>query len=407
MLSWGFIMTEIVSRPASAGLIARVQNILLRPSPTWDEIAAEPSSIRSIYMGYVVPLAAITPVATAIGMSVIGVNALFVSYHMPLLWAISQAVISYVLTLVLVYVQALIVDALVPSFGGTKDRLSAFKVSAYSWTPAWIAGIVCILPSLGMLVFLAALYGLYLLYLGLPKLMKVPQDKAIGYTAVVVIISIVMSLIVGAIAGAVGGIAMMGAHGPLAAATASRVSGTAVVPGVGSVDLNKMQAATEQMAAQASAMQNGSATVKVADPQALLALMPATFMGAARSDSSTDSGGAGGMAVANAEANYVLNGNSVRLKITDMGSMSGFGAMAQAVNMNHTQTTETGYEKVESKDGRVVSEKYDNANKSGTYSILAGSRISVEAEGSGVDMATLKNLVNAVDLNRAQALAAS
>ena len=193
----------------------------------------------------------------------------------------------------------------------------------------------------------------------------------------------------------------------MAAAVAPGVSGTVAVPGMGSVDLNKMQAATQQMEAQASAMQNGSATVKTVDPQALLGLMPASFMGATRSGATTDAGGAAGMAVANAEATYAVNGGTVRLKIADMGSMSGFGAMAQAVNINHTQTTETGYEKVESKDGRVVSEKYDNSSKSGSYSILAGSRISVEADGDGVDIGTLKAIVNAVDLNRAQGLAAN
>ncbi|MGQ2933191.1 MAG: YIP1 family protein, partial [Sphingopyxis sp.] len=49
---------------------------------------------------------------------------------------------------------------------------------------------------------LFALYGLYLLYLGLPVLMKVPQDKALGYTVVVVIVYIVLFLIVGAVVAA-------------------------------------------------------------------------------------------------------------------------------------------------------------------------------------------------------------
>ena len=217
-------MTDIVSRPASAGLIARVQNILLKPSPTWDEVAAEPSSIRSIYMGYVVPLAAIGPIAQAIGLTVFGINAIIVSYRVPLLWAVSQAIVAYVLTLVMVYVQALIIDALAPSFGGTKDRLNAFKVSAYSWTAAWIAGIFGILPMLSILGILG-LYSFYLMYRGLPKLMKAPEEKAVAYTAVVVIISIVLFLIVGGIAGAVGRMGMMGVGGPLTMATTPKAAG--------------------------------------------------------------------------------------------------------------------------------------------------------------------------------------
>lgn len=397
-------MTDIVSRPAAAGLIARVQNILLKPSPTWDEIAAEPSSIRSIYMGYVVPLAAILPVAQAIGLSVIGLW----YYHAPLLSALVRAILLYVMMLGVLYVQALIVDALAPNFGAIRNRLNAFKVSAYSWTPVFVGGIVLLLPQLAPLLFLAGLYGIYLMYLAVPKLMQAPQDKVVGYTAVIVVVQLVLSLVVGAIFGTVTGMGAMGLHGPLAAATAEhRVAGKVGVPGVGAMDLGKMQAAAEQMQAQASAMQNGTATVKAADPQALLALMPQSFMGAERSDATTDSGGAQGMAMANAEASYVINGNTIRLKITDLGSMGGFGAMAQAIDVNHTQTTETGYEKVESKDGRKTTESWDNSSKSGTYSVLAGSRIAVEAVGTGVDMNTLKTLVNGIDLGRAQALAAS
>jgi hypothetical protein len=55
-----------------------------------------------------------------------------------------------------------------------------------------VAGILQIIPALAVLAILGALYTLYLLYLGLPKLMKCPQDKAMGYTVVVVLATIVI-----------------------------------------------------------------------------------------------------------------------------------------------------------------------------------------------------------------------
>jgi len=93
--------------------------------------------------------------------------------------------------LVGVYVNALIIDALAPSFGGTKNNVKAFKVAAYSATAAWLAGIFGIIPMLAILS-IVGLYSLYLLYLGLPRLMGVSEDKAIGYTVVVVIAWIVV-----------------------------------------------------------------------------------------------------------------------------------------------------------------------------------------------------------------------
>ena len=70
----------------------------------------------------------------------------------------------------------------------------------YSLTASWIAGIFALLPGLRILTLLG-LYSLYLLYLGLPVLMKTPREKALGYTVVVIIAAIVLSLIISAIAG--------------------------------------------------------------------------------------------------------------------------------------------------------------------------------------------------------------
>ena len=115
--------------------------------------------------------------------------------------------VGYVLSLAMVYVIALIVDALAPSFGGQKDRIQALKTVAYCYTASWVAGIATILPWFGLLITLAGvIYGIYLLYLGLPHTMKCPQDKAAGYTAVSIIVVIVLSLVIGALVAGVAGV---------------------------------------------------------------------------------------------------------------------------------------------------------------------------------------------------------
>jgi hypothetical protein len=101
-----------------------------------------------------------------------------------------------VLSLVMVFVLALIIDAMAPTFEGTKSQVSALKLSAYASTAAFVGGIFSLLPSLSVLGAVAALYGIYLLYLGLPVLMKCPVDKAIAYTAVVVVCAIVGGFVI-------------------------------------------------------------------------------------------------------------------------------------------------------------------------------------------------------------------
>jgi hypothetical protein len=400
-------MSEIVSKPSQPAppLVDRVKNILLKPSPTWDVIATEPADIKSIYLGYIIPLAAIGPIASAIGMSLIGVGAFGFSYKTPLVWAATGAIVQFVLALVMVFVMALVIDALAPSFGGQKNQQQAFKVAAYSGTAGWLAGIFAILPPLGVLGLLG-LYSLYLLYVGLPKLMNVPKDKAVGYTAVTVIIMIVLWFIAGLISAPIYRFGMPGGFmsGAATGATGAAV-GTVAVPGVGSMDLNKMEQAAKEMEAQANAMQAGQTNVKTVDPAQLLALLPENYRGAARSDTSTEANQAGGVAVSGAKASYNVGDGTIRVEINDLGSMGGLTAMAGAFNVNSTEKTETGYKTIASNNGRVVTEEYDNNAKSGSYSVLLAPRISIEAHGDNVDMATLKGLVDGVDLSRAESLA--
>jgi hypothetical protein len=174
-------------RGGTKSLVNRVKDILMTPKTEWDVIDAEPSTIGGIYSSYVAILAAIGPVASLIGQQVFGIY----GYKPPMMYSVTMAVLMYVVALVSVYVSSLIIDALAPSFGGTKDSVKAFKVAAYSATAAWVAGIFGIIPMLGILA-IVGLYSLYLLYLGLPKLMRVAQDKAMGYTIVVIVVQIIL-----------------------------------------------------------------------------------------------------------------------------------------------------------------------------------------------------------------------
>jgi hypothetical protein len=181
-------------------LVDRVKNIILTPKTEWEVIDAEPATVGDLYKGYIIPLAAIGPIAQAIGFSVFGMPVPFLgTYRTPVGAAVTSAVITYVLMLIGVYVLALIIDALAPTFGGTRSQIQALKVAAYSYTPAWVAAIFGLIPVLSWLSILG-IYSLYLLYLGLPVLMKTPKEKALPYTAVVIIVAIVLSILIAMVA---------------------------------------------------------------------------------------------------------------------------------------------------------------------------------------------------------------
>ena len=187
-------------------LVDRTKSILLSPQQEWQAIDEEETSIGGLVTGYVVPLAAIGPVASLIGMEIFGISVPSVgTYRVPIGAALRQGIAQYVMALVGVFVLALIIDKLAPYFRVEENRYQALKVAAYSSTPVWVVGIVGLIPALSILRLLGLFYSLYLLYLGLPTLMRVPQHKVMGYTVVVIICAVVLFFLIGVIAAQLGG----------------------------------------------------------------------------------------------------------------------------------------------------------------------------------------------------------
>jgi hypothetical protein len=396
-------MTVIEPGTSSSDLVGRVKRLLLSPSAEWERIDAEPATIKGLYVGYVCILAAIPPIAGLIGGQVFGIGGF--GFHMKpaLVSSIVSAVVAYGLSLLSVFLVALIIDALAPSFDGQKDRVQAFKVAAYSYTAAWVFGVLGIVPALGIIAALASLYGFYLLYLGLPKLMKAPKEKALGYTAVTILCAIVLSIVIGMITGVVAGAAMLGSGLANHAVNTGTMSGTMEVNGA-KVDLGKLDAASKKMEAAAARMEAGKNAPSV-PAETLKGLLPGAVAGFQRTGLETNSGGAGGMSMAVATGDYQKDGASFRLAVTDLGAMAGMAALASAVNAQSTKETQTGYEKSGTVDGRLTTEEWDREAKSGRYSILVGERFSVEANGNADSVDVLKQAVASVDAGRLEGLA--
>jgi hypothetical protein len=166
-------------------LVERVKAILLSPKTEWVVIESETGDANYLFTNYVALLAAVPAVASFIGYTLAGVG---------IGRALIVAILVYIGQCVGWYVAALVIDALAPTFGGRKSMPDALKVAAYSGTASWLAGIFQIIPPLSFLS-IVGLYSVYLLWLGLPILMKAPVDRATGYTAAVFAVMFVIAII--------------------------------------------------------------------------------------------------------------------------------------------------------------------------------------------------------------------
>lgn len=381
------------------GLVDRVKAILLTPKEEWPKIEAEPATIGSIMTGWVVPLAAIGPVAGFIGGQLFGFGAFGFSFKPSLMGGLSMALTSYVMALVGTFVFALIIDALAPTFGGTKNNVQAMKVAAYGATAGMVGGIFGLIPSLGMLGLLAGLYSLYLLYLGLPQLMKAPEDKAVAYTAVAVVCAIVLGLVAGAVSRAVM---------PSPVSSYSESGGTVTMPGGGTIDTDRMKAAAERMEARAQGVETRSATLQSATPveaAKLQALLPASLGSLARTSIESERMNAGIMGASTAKARYENGDEHLRLSITDMAGAGAIAAMGAAFGVERTKQTADGYEKTGIVNGRMTIEEWKGPNRRAKFGIIYGDRFLVEAEGEVASIDVVKAAVASVDGQALEAMA--
>src|SRR5262249_29835656 len=164
-------------------ITGRVKGIRRTPEPEWPAIDPEPGTPAYLSPHYVVSLAAIPPLAGFIGSSIIGVAGAGGTVRVPLFAGLLGAVMGYVLSFAVVYGVAIVIDQLAPRFKGQRDFANALKLTVYALTPYWVLGICQMIPGLRFVGYVGALFGIYLLWLGLPRLMKVPSDQAVPYVA--------------------------------------------------------------------------------------------------------------------------------------------------------------------------------------------------------------------------------
>ncbi|WP_373492477.1 Yip1 family protein [Parasphingorhabdus sp.] len=383
-----------------ASLLNRAKAILLQPRQEWPVIEGEAASIVDIYKSYVIPLAAIGPVAAFIHAVVFG-NSFFGITHRPsFLSSLSSAVVSYIFTLIGVFLMALVIDFLATRFGGTANRNNAFKLAAYSATAAWVAAIFQLVPGLGMLTLLG-LYGLYLLYVGIPIMMKAPDDKALIYTVAIVV--------VGAIAGMIFSLVLaplMLWTSTVPDASDDRLSGSVNVPGVGSFDLSKLEEAGEKMAVANERAQSGKATA--VPPQRLAAMLPAALPGGlVQSNLKTSGTSIGGMGTSSASASYGEGNNRIELTISDIGVAGSIAAMGNAMNMESESQNGSVIEKMGQIDGRLTTIRFDSARKDGRYGMIVGERFNLQADGSANSIEDLRAALDRIDIAALEAIARS
>jgi hypothetical protein len=192
--------TEAIS--GNSNLFQRVINILTKPKEEWQAINTEQPNTMKLIFGYALVLALIPTIASFVATGVIGTRAFGYTYR-SFSGGIMQGLIQFFTALIGVYLLAIIIDLLAPSFNSEKNFGKSLQLAVYSYTAQWVAGIFFLIPGLRWLPMLAGLYSIYLVATGLPIIKKTPQDKVVGYVVVTILISIAIGVVLALILGAI------------------------------------------------------------------------------------------------------------------------------------------------------------------------------------------------------------
>ncbi len=171
------------------GIFNRVKGLILSPEDEWVAIEAEDKSIVELYRGYIVYLALIPPFASCLSAYFFGASRGGDVARLSLTGGLLRAAMQYALALPLLYLVAFVISSIAPYFEGKSDDKRALTLAAYSYTPAWLAAAFALVPGLRFLDILG-FYGLYVLYFGLPRMMKCPKNHADVYSFAILVLTL-------------------------------------------------------------------------------------------------------------------------------------------------------------------------------------------------------------------------
>lgn len=169
-------------------MIARIKNIIVNPKSEWDVIKAEDTNYQSVIMKFLLPLVVLAAVTQIIGLYLWG--------YFSTGYVISESIKDIVWQIVALAISAVVINELARTFSSKKNLDNATKLVVYASTPGLVAAIVANLSVYLAWILLFGLYGIYLYWVGVSKMMETPEGKRAGYAIASIVVIIIVNIVV-------------------------------------------------------------------------------------------------------------------------------------------------------------------------------------------------------------------
>lgn len=362
--------------PTFERIYARCKGLILRPHDEWERIEHEKPSVRDLFLRWVVPLCLFFFLVPQLGVIAFPPEINGVKAAPSIALALFVVLVGAPLMAGGVWVTAWIIDRLAPHFDGVRDADQALKLAAYAGTPLWLSAIFGLVPAMSLAMALG-LYAVFVLYVGLPVLMKAKREESIAYTASVVASVLVMAII-----------AMM--------------LSSCVTFGVRPKPKDPLPAPTIE----STPVQKADPNAPI-DPEKMRRLLPEAAPGGwIRAGTQFNRGGAMGFTGQTMEAQYERSTAIMIFRIIDLGPGNA-PAMVQAYKLLHPpKDNHEGFVRIQESGEDTVIEEGDAAGAAYRRLAVLGQRVALYVEATrGAGPADTQDLLALVDRRRVLQLA--
>lgn len=181
-------------------MIGKVFGMMFQPTKTWHEVADMSEAELKGYLKYpailaIIPAAAWYYGTTQVGWSIGDRDVVRFSAGS----AAAIAPLFYLAQLAAIWIIGYFVHWMADTYGAESTATKGMVIAGFCATPVLLFGIFGIKPQfwLDFLVgMLAACYAIYLLYLGIPIVMRIPEERGFLFASAVVAVGLVMAVVV-------------------------------------------------------------------------------------------------------------------------------------------------------------------------------------------------------------------
>lgn len=184
--------------------LRRITYLVFRPAAEWALIAREPTSVDVMLRRYILPLSALAPIATFIGMTVFdGSWDADQGYLVPPDQIFNAAATTFFGIVGSIFALAAIMALIAPMYQSKRDYLGALKVAAHGASPLLLSGVTLVLPAMIVVSMVALCHTLFLYYVGSAAVLQIRKDQA-EFIGVSLLLLTFVSMMGGMMAAAIG-----------------------------------------------------------------------------------------------------------------------------------------------------------------------------------------------------------